>query len=102
MVGVGCCFAIFPCWEGTYSGWRGKGQDRSCVIKLGAVLRGHPDGWTARGRRAMLIPGLLHIWKFGLLVLITRVIGIEVVEHRQDPAISTRAVFDAVCLVCGD
>ena len=44
MVGVGCCFATFPFWEGTSGGWRGKGQDRSCDIKLGAVLRGDLDG----------------------------------------------------------
>jgi len=83
-------------------GWRGNCLVLSLDIKLGAVMRGDLDSSTTRGTRAMLIKDLLNIWKSGSSVPLIRLIGIEVVDHRQDAAMSTRAVFGAASLVCGD
>ena len=85
-------------------GGEGKRLVLSLDIKLGAVMQRDPDISTTRRGRAsfMLIVGLLDIWKSGPSVPLIRLIGIEVVDHRQDAAMSTRAVFHAASLVCGD
>ena len=57
---------------------------------------------TARGRRARMIVSMLHILELNQPALLIRLARSEVVEHRQDPAISPREVLDAVSLVWRD
>ena len=76
----------------------------SCLgMKLEVILgRDSNSSESSGGRRARLIVGLMSIWESNLPAPVIGPVGIEVIEHGQDPAISTREVLDAISLVWGD
>lgn len=102
MVSAGFCFAIFRCRKSTSGRRRGKCRVYGWATNWGPPWEEIPVARAALGRRAWLIVGRVHIRKSNLPVALILLQGIEVVEHRKDPAMSTGEVFDATYPVDGD
>lgn len=82
-------------------GWGGKFRGVSLDIKLGVIL-GYSDSSDRAGEKGSAGCRLLAIWESSPSAPLLRIVEVEVVGPRQDPAVSTRAVFNAAYLVIGE